>query len=59
MVLGVRERPHTLDATPRATGGEVMLLRDAGFALMVALFPVAVVPLCIVAEWLTKMIRRR
>jgi hypothetical protein len=36
-----------------------MLLRDVGFALMVALFPVAVVPLCIVAEWLAKMIHWR
>jgi hypothetical protein len=37
----------------------VAMLRDAGFALMVALFPVAVVPLCIVAEWLANMSHRR
>lgn len=36
-----------------------MWLRDAAFALMVSLFPVAVVLVCIVAELLAKMSRRR
>lgn len=36
-----------------------MTYRDAAFALMVSLFPVAVVPVCIEAELLAKMSNRR